>query len=87
MAQDLFLLSGVWKAPRADTVQEALSKFDLENLPSEGSVDYILGAEPGGGVYVIGHCDNPLQQQYLEYYKMGGWSFLSLLSPLSLVSP
>ncbi len=72
------------EGPRADTVQEALSKFDLENLPSEGSVDYILGAEPGGGVYVIGHCDNPLQQQYLEYYKMGDGPFYLFYRPYHL---
>jgi len=58
--------------PRAGHVREAFALFDLEAFRcSGGVVDYILGAEPGGGVFVIGHCEDPFQRRMLEYYKMG----------------
>jgi len=63
--------------PRADHVGEVFEKFDLESLRDPGVVDYILGAEPGGGVFVVGYCDEPVQREYLSYYKMGaGPSYL-----------
>ena len=56
--------------PKAKTVEEALSLFDFNAHPEEGAIDYILGAEPGGGVYVIAKCDNEFQEPYLKYYKL-----------------
>jgi len=56
--------------PRATTVEEALELFDFNANPTEGTIDYILGAEPGGGVYVIGKCDFDFQIPYLNYYKL-----------------
>jgi predicted homoserine dehydrogenase-like protein len=34
-------------------------------------VDYVLGAEPGPGVFVLGYNDHPIKQQYANYFKMG----------------
>ncbi len=56
--------------PRAKNVAEALSLFDFKTHPVAGAIDYILGAEPGGGVYVIAKCDQPFQVPYLNYYKL-----------------
>ncbi len=70
--------------PRMKTVREVLDNFDWKTLSPEGSVDYILGAEPGGGVYVIGRCDHPLQRQYLEYYKLGEGPFYLFYRPYHL---
>ena len=50
---------------------EALDLFDFDQYDCVGRIDYLLGAEPDGGVYVIGRCDDPLQSGYMEYYKMG----------------
>lgn len=63
------------QGPRAARVEEALTLFDLsETGPGIGGVvDYLLGAEPGGGVFVIARCDDPYQRDKLAYYKMG-WS-------------
>lgn len=72
------------EGPKVADVRDVLDNFDLENLPPEGSVDYILGAEPGGGVYVIGHSDDLLQQQYLEYYKLGDGPFYVFYRPYHL---
>lgn len=56
--------------PRAENVSEALELFDFKTYPKEGVIDYILGSQPDGGVYVIGKCDTELQVPYLKYYKL-----------------
>ena len=72
------------QGPRADNVREVLSHFNLEACRDPGVVDYILGAEPGGGVFVIGYCDHPLQADYLSYYKMGDGPFYLFYRPYHL---
>ena len=57
--------------PACDHVQEATDLFDLDELLDGGRVDYILGAEPGPGVFVLGYNDNPILRQYGPVYKMG----------------
>jgi predicted homoserine dehydrogenase-like protein len=58
--------------PAIAHVDQALEAFDLDAIPKgTGTVDYILGSEPGGGVYVIAKCEDPIQKPYLEYYKIG----------------
>jgi predicted homoserine dehydrogenase-like protein len=57
--------------PRCDHVSEALSLFPKDQLFNGGLVDYILGAEPGPGVFVIGHNDHPIVQINLKTLKMG----------------
>lgn len=60
------------RGPRARRVDEVLTLFDQALLREhEGVVDYILGAEPGGGVFIIASCDDPFQRTKLSYYKMG----------------
>lgn len=58
------------QGPAAKQVTEALDLFDLDAYKGQGRVDYLLNAEPGGGVYVIGKCDDPGQAEYLKYYKV-----------------
>jgi predicted homoserine dehydrogenase-like protein len=57
--------------PRCNHVTEALSLFPMEQMLNGGLVDYILGAEPAPGVFVIGYNENKLQKHYMKYYKMG----------------
>jgi len=53
-------------------IREAAKAFSYEELTSgPGLVDYVLGAEPGPGVFVLGTVDDPVQRRTLEYYKMG----------------
>lgn len=72
--------------PRAGHVGEVLQHFDLEMLWRRGApfVDYILGAEPGGGVFAVGYCENPYQQDMLRYYKMGQGPFYLFYRPFHL---
>ena len=58
--------------PACDHVDEAPALFSAEELvESGGLVDYVLGAEPGPGVFVLAHCDDPVRQPYMRYFKMG----------------
>jgi predicted homoserine dehydrogenase-like protein len=53
-------------------VEEAAKLFPLEELlEGPGIVDYVVGAVPGPGVFVLGTHDHPQQRHYLELYKLG----------------
>lgn len=55
------------KTDVSSALEDCLSKFD-----SRGLVDYTLGGNFGGGVFVIGHADDPVMvQPYMNYLKMG----------------
>ena len=56
--------------PELQDVEHVLDQFDFSTLPEDGSIEYILGAEPGGGVYVVGRCSSPFQEALLDYYKV-----------------
>lgn len=70
--------------PECDHVSEALDLFSEEEMLNGGMVDFILGAEPGPGVFVIGHNDNPIQQDYMSYFKMGDGPFYVFYVPYHL---
>jgi len=55
---------------------------DLLNGP--GIVDYVVGAEPGPGVFVLGTHDDPAQQHYLNLYKLGEGPFYCFYTPYHL---
>lgn len=57
--------------PKCDHVNEAINLFPMDQLLNGGLVDYILCSNPPGGVFVLGYNENPIQKQYLNYYKMG----------------
>ncbi len=57
------------EGPRLKHVNEVLSRFDFGYAGC--AVEYILGAQPGGGIFIICQSNDPLQQKYLNYYKMG----------------
>ena len=50
----------------------------------EGIVDYVVGAEPGPGVFVLGTCDHPPQQHYLNLYKLGEGPLYCFYTPYHL---
>jgi len=57
--------------PKCAHVNEAPSLFPMEQLLDGGIVDYVLGAEPGPGVFVLGYNEHPIKQKYMKYLKMG----------------
>jgi predicted homoserine dehydrogenase-like protein len=70
--------------PACSHVNEAVDKFPTERLLEGGIVDYVLGAQPGGGVFVIGYNEDKIQQGYLNYYKMGEGPFYVFYVPYHL---
>jgi predicted homoserine dehydrogenase-like protein len=57
--------------PEASSVHDALELFPADELIERPIVDYLVGAEPAPGVFVLGHHDHPVQKAYLDLYKLG----------------
>jgi predicted homoserine dehydrogenase-like protein len=70
--------------PSCRHVTDAPDLFPKEKMLDTGLVDYVLGAEPAPGVFVIGYQENALQKQYLNYYKMGEGPFYVFYTPYHL---
>ncbi len=71
--------------PAGTPIKEAASAFPLEALiDGPGIVDYVVGAEPGPGVFVLGTCDHPTQQHYLNLYKLGEGPLYCFYTPYHL---
>lgn len=70
--------------PRCAHVSEALTLFPMDQLLNDGLVDYVLGAEPGPGVFVLGYNEHPIKQQYAKYFKMGEGPLYVFYTPYHL---
>lgn len=55
---------GGMEGPVCASVKEAMNLFPLEKLLAEGRVDYLQGAEPERGVFIIGYNNNPAEMAY-----------------------
>jgi predicted homoserine dehydrogenase-like protein len=49
-----------------------------------GIVDYVVGAKPGPGVFVLATHDDPKQRHYLNLYKLGEGPLYSFYTPYHL---
>lgn len=59
--------------------------YPLEQLlEGPGIVDYVVGAQPGPGVFVLGTHDDPIQQHYLNLYKLGEGPLYLFYTPYHL---
>jgi predicted homoserine dehydrogenase-like protein len=59
------------EGPACKDLREVLQKFDFDKYGDQGRVDYTVGIPwPGGGVYIVGHCDDDQQDFLLNYYKV-----------------
>jgi len=66
-------------------VEEAAKLFSAEELTAgPGIVDYVVGAAPGPGVFVLGTHENPVQRHYLELYKLGEGPLYCFTTPYHL---
>ncbi len=70
--------------PRCAHANDAPDLFPLDQMLNGGLVDYILGAEPGPGVFILGYNENPIKQHYLEYLKMGKGPVYTFYTPYHL---
>jgi len=70
--------------PKCSHVKEATELFPKEQLLNGGLVDYILGAEPGPGVFILGYNDHPIKKQYMKTFKLGDGPFYAFYTPYHL---
>jgi predicted homoserine dehydrogenase-like protein len=60
------------QVPAGTPVEEAPLWYPDEVLAGDrGVVDYVVGAVPAPGVFVLGRMEDPVQQHYLKVYKLG----------------
>ena len=70
--------------PPCSHVKDALKHFPLELIGDGGLVDYLLGAEPHTGAFVLGFNDHPVKRQYMNYFKMGDGPLYVFYTPYHL---
>ena len=69
----------------AGHVDELTTRYDVDELREKGGiVDYVVGAKPGPGIYVLGTHDDPKQRHYLNLYKLGEGPLYSFYTPYHL---
>jgi len=84
-AYDLDILQTGMIGPRVENVDEVFNVYDLEKARELGGVvEYVLGAKPGGSVFVIGYSDDPEDSFYMNYYKRGEGPYYLFLKPYHL---
>jgi len=76
---------GMRGADHLGHVDELTSMYDVDELIACGGVvDYVVGSQPGPGVYVLATHDDPKQRHYLNLYKLGEGPLYSFYTPYHL---
>lgn len=66
-------------------IETAAAAFEPHLDPNgTGLVDYVVGARPGPGVFVLGWTDDPRQMHYLNLYKLGAGPYYCFYTPYHL---
>ena len=72
------------EGPNMKEVHEVLDYYDFDEISKQPVVEYIVGAEPGGGVFIVAECHNDYQRSLLKYYKMGDGPYYVFYRPYHL---
>lgn len=71
--------------PSGTPIKEAVDWYPHEELlEGPGIVDYVVGAEPGPGIFVLGTHEHPAQKHYLNLYKLGKGPLYAFYTPYHL---
>jgi len=71
--------------PPGTPLKDVAGLYPLEELlEGPGIVDYVVGAEPGPGVFVLGTHHHARQQHYLNLYKLGEGPLYLFYTPYHL---
>jgi predicted homoserine dehydrogenase-like protein len=66
-------------------VDELTTKYDIDMLRRLGGiVEYVVGAQPGPGVFCLAEHTDPRQRHYLNLYKLGEGPLYSFYTPYHL---
>jgi len=71
---------------RLSHIKDLLDAYDPKELLEQGLVEYVLGAEPGSGAFVIGYNDDPVLMPYMSYFKMGDGPLYMFYRPFHLTN-
>jgi predicted homoserine dehydrogenase-like protein len=72
------------EGPRLGHVRDLLDAYDPKELLDQGVVEYVLGAEPGSGAFVVGYNDDPMLMPYMSYFKLGDGPLYMFYRPFHL---
>jgi predicted homoserine dehydrogenase-like protein len=71
--------------PQCGHVKDFVAAIGKHVAPTEllrqPLVDYVLGAEPGSGVFVVGYNHEPAKRHYMKYLKMGSGPLYVFYTP------
>lgn len=65
-------------------VKDLLNHFKPDDFVNGGMVDFVLGAEPHTGAFVIAHNDDPVNKEYMRYFKFGDGPLYVFYTPYHL---
>ncbi|KFC62678.1 Sorbitol-6-phosphate 2-dehydrogenase [Devosia sp. LC5] len=66
-------------------LEETVAAFNAHIDPAgPGLVDYVVGARPGPGVFVLGAIENERQKHFLNLYKLGTGPYYCFYTPYHL---
>ncbi len=65
-------------------VKDLLTKFKVGDFAHGGLVDFVLGAEPHTGAFVMGYNDHPIKKKYMSYFKFGEGPLYVFYTPYHL---
>ncbi len=69
--------------PALSHVNES-AQFFRDQLRDGGMVEFLLGAAPSNGAFVLGHTEDPVKAAFLKYLKMGDGPLYTFYTPFHL---
>jgi predicted homoserine dehydrogenase-like protein len=76
---------GMRGADHRGHIDELTTAYEVEEITAMGGVvDYVVGSQPGPGVFVLAKHDDPKQRHYLNLYKLGEGPLYSFYTPYHL---
>lgn len=71
--------------PAGTLLKDVMGLFPPQDLmEGPGIVDYVVGAEPAPGVFVLGIMEDSFHKHYLKYYKLGEGPLYCFYTPYHL---
>lgn len=58
--------------------------YYADKVASNGIVDFLVGAEPSNGAFVLAHTEDSMRKEYLNYLKMGDGPYYTFYTPFHL---
>lgn len=69
--------------PKLQHVNDSAAYFG-DKVIEGGMVDFLVGAAPGNGAFVLGHSADAVRKEYLKYLKMGEGPYYVFYTPFHL---